>query len=124
MLATIINSLAIRDGLERSGIPARIFSSLPVGSLAEPYSPRAGRAALERGEGLKQQTDEQQKGKTAVDSSLLQMECGTIHGVGSFVDFGHLVLYQISRGADNYILWPDTQRAIFPPPFRRGGIYL
>jgi len=50
MLATIINSLAIRDGLERSGIPARIFSSLPVGSLAEPYSPRAGRAALERGE--------------------------------------------------------------------------
>ncbi len=50
MLATVINSLAIRDGLERSGIPARIFSCLPVGSLTEPYSARAGRAALENGE--------------------------------------------------------------------------
>ncbi len=50
MLATVINSLAIRDGLERAGIPARIFSSVPVGPLAEPYSPRAGRAALEKGE--------------------------------------------------------------------------
>ncbi len=50
MLATVINSLAIRDGLEHSQIPARIFSSLPVGALAEPYSPRAARAALDNGE--------------------------------------------------------------------------
>ena len=50
MLATVINSLAIRDGLERSGIPARLFSSVPAGVLAEPYSPRSARAALDRGE--------------------------------------------------------------------------
>ncbi len=50
MLATVINSLAIRDGLERSGVPARLFSSVPAGPLAEPYSPRAARAALEKGE--------------------------------------------------------------------------
>jgi hypothetical protein len=61
-------------------------------------------AVLQRGARLKQKTDEQQKAKTAVDGSLLKIECGTIHGVGSFVDFGHLVLYQISPGADNYIL--------------------
>jgi uridylate kinase len=50
MLATVINGLAIRDGLERSGIPARLFSSVPAGTLAEPYSPRGARAALENGE--------------------------------------------------------------------------
>lgn len=50
MLATVINSLALRDGLGRSGVPARLFSSIPVGALAEPYSPRAGRAALDNGE--------------------------------------------------------------------------
>ncbi len=50
MLATVINSLAIRDGLERSGTPARLFSSVPAGTLAEPYSPRSARAAIDRGE--------------------------------------------------------------------------
>jgi len=50
MLSTVINGLAIRDGLERTGIPARLFSIIPVGILAEPYSPRCGRAALENGE--------------------------------------------------------------------------
>lgn len=50
MLATVINSLAIREGLEKSGVPARLFSSIPAGPLTEPYSPRAARAALEHGE--------------------------------------------------------------------------
>ncbi len=73
-------------------------------------------AALERGEGLKQQTDEQQKGKTTIDGSLLKMECGTIHGVGSFVDFGHLVLYQISREEPTIIFCDLTWKEPFSHP--------
>ena len=44
-------------------------------------------ATLKRSERLKQQTDEQQKGKTAIDGSLLKIQCGTIHGVGSLPGF-------------------------------------
>ncbi len=50
MLATVINGLAVRDGLERSGTPTHLFSSIPAGSLAEPYSARSARAAIDRGE--------------------------------------------------------------------------
>ena len=73
-------------------------------------------AALERAEGLKQQTNEQQKGKTTIDGSLLEIECGTIHGVGSFVDFGHLVLYQISREEPTIIFCDLTWKEPFSHP--------
>lgn len=38
MLATIMNSLAIQDMLERNGIPATVMSAIPIGSLGEEYS--------------------------------------------------------------------------------------
>lgn len=50
MLATVINGLALRETLEQAGLGVRLFSSLPVGTLAEPYSPRAAREALAAGE--------------------------------------------------------------------------
>ncbi len=49
MLATVINGLALRQALEKNGLEAALFSSLPTGPLAEPYSPRAARAALKTG---------------------------------------------------------------------------
>ncbi len=49
MLATVINSLAIRDALSRAGITVRLFSSLSLGPLAAPYLPRAARQALDEG---------------------------------------------------------------------------
>ncbi len=49
MLATVINGLALRQALEKSGLEAALFTSLPTGPLAEPYSPRAARAALGAG---------------------------------------------------------------------------
>jgi len=39
MLATVINSLAIRDIIEEDGIDVRLFSSLPIAPIAEPYLP-------------------------------------------------------------------------------------
>ena len=49
MLATVINSLAIRDIIEEDGIDVRLFSSLPIAPIAEPYLPRNARKALDNG---------------------------------------------------------------------------
>lgn len=38
MLATTINALAIHDGLERNGIPARVLSAIPMHTVCESYS--------------------------------------------------------------------------------------
>ncbi len=49
MLATVINSLAIRDVLEKDGLRVRLFSCLSLGPLADPYLPRNARRALAGG---------------------------------------------------------------------------
>ena len=37
MLATVINALALRDGLESAGVPARVQSAINIQAVAEPY---------------------------------------------------------------------------------------
>jgi uridylate kinase len=37
MLATVINSLAMKDSLERHNVPARVLSAVDVGKMAEPF---------------------------------------------------------------------------------------
>ncbi|MBI4063916.1 MAG: UMP kinase [Elusimicrobia bacterium] len=48
MLATIINSLALQDALEKRGIPTRVQSAIEVTKLAEPYIPRRAARHLEK----------------------------------------------------------------------------
>ena len=44
MLATIINSLALQNAIERQGIPSRVLSAITMPQVAEPYiRPRATR---------------------------------------------------------------------------------
>ena len=50
MLATCMNALAFADALNRSGIPARAYSSVPMPGLLPGYEADAVRAALEAGE--------------------------------------------------------------------------
>lgn len=40
MLATVMNSLAMRDALERANIPARIMSAIPMSGVVEHYDRR------------------------------------------------------------------------------------
>jgi uridylate kinase len=47
MLATLINGIALQQALGHLGTPARLFSALPCGAIAEPYSPQAANAALD-----------------------------------------------------------------------------
>ena len=49
MLATVINGLALRDALEKHGVPTRVVSALDIRQVAEPYI--RGRAVrhLEKG---------------------------------------------------------------------------
>jgi uridylate kinase len=49
MLATVINSLAVRDALEKRGVPAVMFSALRIEGVVEGYSRRNAVAALESG---------------------------------------------------------------------------
>ena len=49
MLATVINSMAIRDILAKENIDVRLFSSIAIAPLAEPYLPRNARQALDNG---------------------------------------------------------------------------
>jgi uridylate kinase len=49
MLATVINSLAIQDALERNGIVTRVMSAFPMPSVCEPYIRRRAIRHLEKG---------------------------------------------------------------------------
>lgn len=49
MLATIMNSLALQDGLEHVGVPTRVQTSLEMRQVAEPYIRRRAIRHLEKG---------------------------------------------------------------------------
>jgi uridylate kinase len=49
MLATIINSLALQDALERQGIETRVQTAISMHEVAEPYILRRANRHLERG---------------------------------------------------------------------------
>ena len=49
MLATVINSLALQDGLERLGVPARVMSALAIHDVCEDYIRRRAVRHLEKG---------------------------------------------------------------------------
>ena len=48
MLATIINALALQDGLERSGVNTRVLSAIDMQEIAEPYIRRRAIRHLEK----------------------------------------------------------------------------
>jgi uridylate kinase len=49
MLATVINSLALQDRLERLQVPTRVLSALEIRQVAEPYIRRRAIRHLEKG---------------------------------------------------------------------------
>ncbi len=49
MLATVINSLALQDALERQGVPTRVLTGIEVRAVAEPYIQRRAVRHLEKG---------------------------------------------------------------------------
>ncbi|HUH36401.1 MAG TPA: UMP kinase [Spongiibacteraceae bacterium] len=50
MLATVMNGLAMRDALERSNIPSRVMSAIPMSGIVDHYDRRKAVRALSRGE--------------------------------------------------------------------------
>ena len=49
MLATVINSICIKEALERAGAPAAVMSSVPMSPLAEDYSSDTAKRYLSEG---------------------------------------------------------------------------
>lgn len=49
MLATVINSLAMQDALERNGVPTRVQSAITITRMAEPYILRRALRHFEKG---------------------------------------------------------------------------
>jgi uridylate kinase len=49
MLATVINALALRDALEKAGVPTRVLSAITMQQLAEPYIRLRAIRHLEKG---------------------------------------------------------------------------
>ena len=49
MLATIINALALQDGLEKHGVAVRTQTAIPMSTVAEPYIRRRAMRHLEKG---------------------------------------------------------------------------
>jgi uridylate kinase len=49
MLATVINSLALQNALERLGVPTRVMSAIAIQEVAEPYIRRRATRHLEKG---------------------------------------------------------------------------
>jgi uridylate kinase len=48
MLATVMNSLALQDGLEKAGVPTRVQTSIEMRQVAEPYIRRKAIRHLEK----------------------------------------------------------------------------
>jgi uridylate kinase len=49
MLATVLNSLALQDALEKLHVPTRVLSALEIREVAEPYIRRRAKRHLEKG---------------------------------------------------------------------------
>jgi len=49
MLATVINSLALQDALEKDNMPTRVMSAIEMKEVAEPYIRRRAIRHLEKG---------------------------------------------------------------------------
>ncbi len=49
MLATVINSLALSDGLEQLGVPVRVQTAINMNAIAEPYIRNKALRHLEKG---------------------------------------------------------------------------
>lgn len=49
MLATVINSLAMQDAMERIGVVTRVMSAFPMPSICEPYIRRRAMRHFEKG---------------------------------------------------------------------------
>jgi uridylate kinase len=49
MLATVINSLAMQDALEKAGVPTRVMTAIEIHQVAEPYIRRRAIRHLEKG---------------------------------------------------------------------------
>ncbi len=49
MLATVMNSLAMQDALERNGVITRVMSAIPMQTVSEPYIRRRATRHLEKG---------------------------------------------------------------------------
>jgi uridylate kinase len=49
MLATVMNALALQDGLEKAGVPTRVLSAIAMNEVAEPYIRRRAMRHLEKG---------------------------------------------------------------------------
>jgi len=49
MLATVMNALAVQAALERTGVPTRVQSAIPMESVCEPYIRRRAMRHMEKG---------------------------------------------------------------------------
>jgi uridylate kinase len=49
MLATVINSLAMQNAIEKIGVPTRVQSAIPMASVSEPYIRRRALRHMEKG---------------------------------------------------------------------------
>lgn len=49
MLATVMNAIAFHEGLERNGVPARIFSAVPMPTFCETFTQQRAEGAMGRG---------------------------------------------------------------------------
>ncbi len=50
MLATIINSLAVKDAIEKCGVKCRVLTSIAMDAIAEPYASRKANEYLDNGD--------------------------------------------------------------------------
>src|SRR6202008_1914152 len=49
MLATVMNALALQDGLEKAGVTTRVLSAMEIREVAEPFIRRRALRHLEKG---------------------------------------------------------------------------
>ena len=50
MLATVMNAIALKDGLEKAGLPVSVMSGLAMPQVCDSYTQRDARARIARGE--------------------------------------------------------------------------
>ena len=113
MLATVINSLALQDALERCGVPTRVMTALEIKQVAEPYIRRRAIRHLEGAHAVAMQR------RSAVANALAFHEA---YGLGweswsrYGEELGKVDAAAVAAAARRYLRWDLAVSATVRPP--------
>ncbi len=127
MLATVINALALRDALEKAGVPSRVQSAINMQQLAEPYIRLRAIRHLEKGRvvifaagtGNPFFTTDTTAALRAVEiNAEVVLKATRVDGVYDDDPHTNPAARDVRRNFPTWRFWPRASRSWIRPPLR------